>query len=184
MLKVVVLSDGEQCRVRQLGLFELDGKGRDLIGPYKYTMLSVMGVFLEDEYILPTDPADIPVKPDKPVNELTPEEKEELLAYETYLAALAHEQKRLESYEGFVSDVAGYILEHCVNLEDRSRIVEASDWDTIHAAAVIPSLTMEGVAACLRDTFYGEVQESGDFRRFAGIGERQGDDSGAEAVGV
>lgn len=156
MLKVVVLSDGEQCRVRQLGLFELDGKGRDLIGPYKYTMLSVMGVFLEDEYILPTDPADIPVKPDKPVNELTPEEKEELLAYETYLAALAHEKERIKSYEDHVGDVAEYILSACLDPADRNRVVTQEDWEKIHVAAVTEELTAEVIRDTLSNCFQGQ----------------------------
>lgn len=184
MVKTVILADGQPCRVRQLGLFELDGKGRDILGPYRYTMLSAVGVFLEDEYVLPTDSADIPVRPDKPVNELTPEEQEELRAYETYLAALAHEKKRIESYEGFVGDVAEYVLYNCLSPEDRNRIIEPEDWDAIYSAALVPQLTLEGLAGCLADTFPGFIQGYGDSGRDANVGGWQGQDSSIEAVGV
>lgn len=182
--KSITLSDNQPCKVRQLGLFELDGKGREVLGLYRYTMLSATGQFLEDEYVLPTDPADIPVKPDKPINELTPEEQEELRAFETYQAALLHEQKRVESYEGYVNDIAAYILANCLDPADRNRLQDADDWDRVHNAAVIPQLEMGGLARCLAETFPGFIQGYGYFGRDDVGGGRQGQSSSLEAVGV
>lgn len=155
-MPTVTLSDGQPCKVRRLGLFELDGCGREILGPYRYTMLSAMGVFLEDEYVIPTDRADIPTDPGKPISELTLEEQDQLRAYETYVAALSHEKFRIASYEDRINDIAGYILNTCLDPADKNRVITQEDWEKIHIAAVIPELTMEGVAACLRDTFYGE----------------------------
>lgn len=156
MENVVILSDGLPIEVRKLGLFELDDKGRDILPPYVYTMLSATGQFIEDEYVMPTDPADIPTMPD---NANTPEGQEQLRAWETYQAAIAHEKKRIESYEGWVSDIAHYVLNNCVRPEDRNRIVEAGDWQRIRLAAVVPELTEEGLAKCLASTFQGFIWE-------------------------
>lgn len=182
--KTIVLSDELPCRVRQLGLFELDGKGREVIGPYRYTMLSATGQFLEDEYVLPTDPADIPIKPDKPLNELTPEEQEELTAFETYQAALLHEQKRVESYEGYVNDIAAYILANCLDPADRNRLQNADDWDRVYSAAVIPQLTEKGVADTLRDTFPGFIWGIGGTGRLDAAERWQGQELGYTAMGT
>ena len=157
----VTLSDGLPVEVRQLGLFELDNKGREILGPYVYTMLSATGQFIEDEYVIPTEPDDIPQPPEKPN---TPEGQEQLRAWETYQAAIAHEKKRIESYEGWVSDIAHYILENCVQPEDRNRII-ADDWKRIRLAAVVPELTESGVADTLKATFPGLVWEFGNTRR-------------------
>lgn len=185
MLKAVVLSDGEHCRVRQLGLFELDGRGREVLGPYRYSLLMATGQIIEDEYDIRALTY-TPTPPDKPANEVEPntEQWDQLKEWETYQAALAHEKLRIESYEGYVNDIAAYVLEHCLSLEDRNRIVTADDWDTVIMAATVPQLTLEGLAGCLADTFPGFIQGYGDFRRDANVSEWQGQDSSPPAVGV
>lgn len=176
----VILSDGLPCEVRRLGLFELDSKGREILGPYVYTMLSATGQFIEDEYVLPTHPDDIPKPPGNPN---TPEGQEQLRAYETYLAALAHEKKRIESYEGWVSDIAHYILDNCLSLEDRNRIQE-DDWPLVRMAAVVPELTEEGIAQTLRDTFQGFIWQPPDFGRAIDVSEGQREGMGYPAMGI
>lgn len=184
--KTITLSDELPCRVRQLGLFEIDGKGREVLGPYKYTMLSATGQFIEDEYVMPQDQADIPIKPDVPKERVQPgtPEWDEMAAWETYQAALAWEAQRIESYEGFVGDICHYILNNCLTSEDRNRLTGPGDWDAVYSAAIVPQLTPEGVAACLRDTFYGNIQGSGDFRRDDAGSGRQRQSSSLEVVGV
>jgi hypothetical protein len=156
-MPLVILSDGLTCKVRRLGLFELDGCGREVLGPYRYTLLSAMGVFLEDEYVIPTDPADIPIKPDKPINELTPEEQTQLREYETYVAALSHEKFRIASYEDRVNDIAEYILNSCLDPADRNRIVMQEDWERIYQAAVAEELTAEVIRDTLSNCFQGQL---------------------------
>lgn len=161
-----VLSDNEPCKVRQLGLFELDGKGREILGVYRYSLLLATGQIVEDEYDIRALDF-IPTPPDMPTEEIRAgsPEWEQLKEWETYLAALAHEKLRIESYEGYVSDIAAYILSSCLAPEDRNRIITSEDWEKVYLAAIVPELTMEGVAACLRDTFYGLIWEFADIRR-------------------
>jgi hypothetical protein len=160
MNKTIILSDGQPCIIRQLGLFETDGVGRELLGMYTYSILLATGRVVEVEYNLraldftPT-PANVPkseLKPNTP-------EWEQQDEYDTYFAALAHEQKRIESYEGYINDIAAYILANCVEPQDRTRIVTPDDWQAIQAAALVPQLDAEGLARCLRQTFQSVIQE-------------------------
>jgi hypothetical protein len=95
-----------------------------------------------------------------PANEVVQNSPEwfQLQDFETYRAALAHEKLRIESYEGYVNDVAHYILEYCVSQEDKVRLVEESDWQKVYLAALVPQLNEEGLSQCLRDTFQGIIQ--------------------------
>lgn len=158
-MPVVTLNDGLSCKVRQLGLFELDGKGREVLGVYRYSLLLATGQIVDDEYDLRALDY-TPTPPDKPANEIAPNSPEwfQLQDYETYRAALAHEKLRIESYEGYVEDIANYILENCVAPEDRNRLIEKEDWQKVYHAALVPQLTEEGLAQCLRDTFQGYIQ--------------------------
>ena len=160
MIKTVTLSDGLPCEVRQLGLFETDGIGREIIPAYSYSILLATGRVVEVEYNLraldftPT-PANVPKEELKP-NTPEWEQQEE---YDVYIAALAHEQKRFESYEGYVNDVVFYILDNCISEDDKKRLVDPADWLMVQAAAIVPQLDAEGLARCLRSTFQSIIQE-------------------------
>lgn len=157
-MTTVTLSDNLPCKVRQLALFELDGKGREVLGVYRYSILLATGQILEDEYdIRALD--HIPTLPDIPIPEIVPKSAEwyQLQEYETYRAALAHEKLRTESYEGYLNDIASYILENCLSQEDRLRIVDEEDWNKIIKAALVPMLSEEGLRQCLAQTFQGYI---------------------------
>lgn len=151
-----VLSDGLECKVRQLGLFELDGKGREVLGVYRYSLLLATGQIVDDEYDLRALTY-TPTPPDKPASEIQPNSPEwyQLRDWDTYRAALAHEKLRTESYEGYVNDIAQYILYNCV--DEPNRVVTEDDWNKVYLAALVPQLTEEGIAACLADTFQGFI---------------------------
>lgn len=185
MVKTVTLADGQPCKVRQLGLFELDGKGRDILGPYQYTLLMATGQLVTDEYDLRALD-EIPQPPDKPASEIEPntDEWEQLKEWETYQAALAHEKPRIESYEGYVNDIAGYILANCLDSADRNRVQTADDWDAVYSAALVEQLTERGISDTLRDTFPGFIWDFGDTGR-ADVNEGwQGEIVGAETMGA
>jgi len=93
------------------------------------------------------------------------EEWYQLEEYETYLAALAHEKRRVESYHLYVEDVVTYILNNCISPEDRERIVTEDDWEKVYHAALVPELTMGVISATLRDTFQSFLWWSGDIGR-------------------
>lgn len=155
---MIILSDNLPCKVRQLALFELDNKGREVLGIYRYSLLLATGQIVEDEYDLRALDY-TPTLPDKPINEIIPNSPEwyQLQEFETYRAALAHEKLRIESYEGYVEDIKDYILENCISKEDKNRLAEKEDWQKVYLAALVPQLTEEGLAQCLRDTFQSYV---------------------------
>jgi hypothetical protein len=160
-MPTVTLSDNLPCEVRKLGLFELDNVGREVLGIYKYSLLLATGQVVDDEYdIRALDYT--PTKPDMPIEQIQPNSPEwyQLQDFDTYTAALAHEKLRIESYEGYVSDIAQYILAHCLSPDDVKRIIAAGDWDKVQLAALVPQLTEEGVAACLRTTFPGYIRQT------------------------
>lgn len=158
MIKTVILSDGLPCKVTQLGLFTLDKVGREVLGVYKYTLLLASGQFVEDSYDIRALTY-TPTRPDIPLDQIKPNSPEwyQLQDFDTYTAAMAHEKLRLESYEGFVNDVTSYILAHCLNNEDKNRIVIGDDWNVVYLAALVPELTIEGVASTLEATFPGYI---------------------------
>lgn len=154
MFKTVILSDGEPCKIHCLGLFELDGKAHEILGPYRYTLLLATGQIVEDEYVLPPT---LPEKPDVEKPEPGSFEYSQLLEYETYQAAIAHEKLRLESAEDHARQIAQYILETCLEEIDRQRVVNDQDWRKIKQAAIVPQLTEEVLTQTLRDTFQGII---------------------------
>jgi hypothetical protein len=184
-MPLVILSDGLTCKVRRLGLFELDGVGRQVEGPYRYSLLLATGQVVEDTYDIRALTY-TPTKPDKPASEIEQGSPEwfQLQDFDTYTAALAREKLRIESYEGYVGDIAAYILHNCLSTEDRNRIVGPEDWDAVYTAALVPHLTESGVAATLRDTFQGFIWEYGDFGRADAVSEGEGEIVGDSAVGV
>lgn len=155
MNKSVILSDGQICKVRVLGLFELDVISSPL-GPYTYSILTATGDVIEDEYIFPEEP---PKEPDKPIEECQENDYEyhQWQEYNTYQAALAYEKKRTQDYERYLREINLYILNNCLDENDRLRIIEQSDWQKIQNAAVVPQITEEAIADTLRSTFQGFI---------------------------
>lgn len=158
MIKTVVLSDGLPCEVRQLGLFELDGMASEILGPYRYSILTATGQIIEDEYDLRALTY-TPQPPDMPLDQIKPNSNEykQQRDYDTYLAALAHEKERFKSYENYVNEIAAYIATNCVSQDDSKRLVSVDDWRRIYAAALVPQLNEEGLAQCLRQTFQSVI---------------------------
>ena len=154
MHKTVILSDGEPCKIRCLGLFELDDKAPDILGPYRYTMLLATGQTVEDEYVLPPTP---PEKPDTDKPEPGSFEYSQLLEYETYQAAIAHEKLRLESAEEHTRQIATYLMTTCLAEVDQIRIITDQDYRKVKQAAIVPQLTEEVLADTLRQTFQGII---------------------------
>lgn len=185
MYKTVTLSDGDTCRVRVLGLFELDGKCREIPGPYRYSLLLATGQVVEDEFDIrafdePPRPPNMPIEDIKPGTW----EWDQLQQAETYRAALAYEKVRLEAYEGYINDIAAYILQNCLDESDRRRIVEPDDWRKIQEAALVPQLTEAALTETLARTFSGLIWQVGDFTGISSGGAGAGDGQGDSLMGV
>lgn len=154
----VPLSDGKPCQVRRLGLFELDDIRLDTLGPFTFKDKTLTGETFDIEYdgaqwVAP------PEKPDKPLADIEPESEEwyDYREAQLYEGWVNHERRRIEDVIGYCNQVAAYILDNAISNEDRHRIYTESDWEAIHHAALTPQVSMEDIAAVLRDTFPGYV---------------------------
>lgn len=140
----VILSDGEPCRVRRLGIFELDGVGPALVGPFRYTLKLASGQEVEEEYDIShiTKPPQHPGVPENEIEERSPTWWA-LLEWQTYKAAVEHERKRIESINEYVKQVSAYIAENAISDRDRKRIVDDADWQAVYEAALVPQITLD-----------------------------------------
>lgn len=154
MHKTITLSDNLPCKVRVLGLYELDGKASEPLGPYRYSILTATGQILEDEYRLDTLTS-VPQPPKTLPDDKSSYEWLQQQEYDTYLAAIAHESKRLESYEIYLNEVSQYILLNCLESSDQSRVITPDDWRKVQSVALVPQLTEEVIADTLSGIFQG-----------------------------
>lgn len=155
MYKEVTLSDSEPCRVRVLGLFELDGVGSDIPGPYKYEVLTYTGRVYQVEYTPPDEPL---TEPEDKQPEPRSQAWHDLNEWETHQAYLAHEAGRAEAIERWLENAARHILEDCLEADDALRLVEPEDYVTVYRAATVPRLTKEHIAEALKRTFRASFQ--------------------------
>lgn len=158
----IILSDGQPCTVRVLGLFELDEAAPDNApGPFYEKMTGVEGKTVSRLYV----PPDIP--PEEPKQSRAEAEEgtrlfEEWLDYDLYQEYLSHRKKEADYINTYAQDAKSVILERCLAQEDRQRIVDEVDWRKIHSAALSSQLTEEDIAAALRNNFPGEILGPGD----------------------
>jgi hypothetical protein len=140
----VILSDGKPCRVRRLGIFELDGVGPALVGPFRYTFKLANGQEVEEEYDISsiTRPPQHPGVPEHEIEERSPQWWA-LLEWQTYKSAVEHERKRIESINEYVRAVSAHIARHAVSETDRKRVIDSADWQAIYEAALVPQITVE-----------------------------------------
>lgn len=145
------LSNNEIITVRRLGIFELDeAVPKDIPGPYTVTILFQDGEIYEQ----PFDTSVERVKPDTPFEQC--EEKtsdwynwQEYFRYQEYGI---HAQKQYEAYSDYCERVQVYIRQHCLDDADTTQIT-AGDWQAIYHAALCPQVTMEDIAAAMRQHF-------------------------------
>lgn len=150
----VVLSDGQPCKVRRLGIFELDSVGPELIGPFRYKFKLANGQEVEEEYDI-SRISTPPAHPGVPENEIVERSPQwwALLEWQTYKAAVEHERNRLQSVTNYVNTVSSYIVKSCLAEEDRKRIVDLEDWKLVYDAALVPQLTPEILAETFKKHF-------------------------------
>lgn len=151
----VVLDDGEEIEVRQLGIFELDFLDPDPLGPFTYQGETLAGV-AEIEYD-GSKWESPPSKPDVENPQKGSSEWYELREWELYHSWIRHENSRKQAAAEYHNKVADYILSTCISEDARLHILTGKDWAAVHRAALVPQLTQEDVAAALRDTFPGYI---------------------------
>lgn len=168
----VVLSDGKPCRIRVLGIFELDNVApSEKLGPYFYEFETIDGTVVRDVYDL-SSLEHIPQKPETPKEmsgEGTPSWMD-WLEYDTYQAALAHQVRQMEIMEKYNNDVLQYILNHSlVNRSDISRIVLPEDWQKVYEAALVPEVDEYLLADVLERNFNAQYGGKSVFEALQGV---------------
>lgn len=155
MKQEVILSDGKPCVVRQLGLFDLDGVGPELPGPFTYTYVLLDGSEVEKAYPL-EDITIPPVPPDIPESGLVENTPSwhAMMEWQTYGAAVVYERYvRQPSITDYIEEVSAYIARNALDSDDIERLLTVEDWDAILEAALVPQLTAELLAQTFIDTF-------------------------------
>lgn len=161
IVNTVTLSDGEECQVKRLGIFELDDIAPEDPGEFTYIVKDLTGK--EHEVPFDLDAWDEP--PEKPqvddYRELEEESPEwfDMLDYQLYQAALQHRKYRIMKVGEYYERVAQYVLANCLEPEDRKRIVTNADWENVYRAAMVPQLNMELIEKTLRSTYAASFQE-------------------------
>lgn len=151
----VILSDGEPCEVKRLGIFDLDGEGPAQVGPYTYKWSMADGSEVESVYDIHaiTRPPQHPGVAESDIQPNTPNYYA-LMEYQTFRAALAHDKKRVDGIINYVGEISRFIVDRCLtNPSDISRILEPDDWALIYHVAIVPQITIEFVAGVLKKTF-------------------------------
>jgi hypothetical protein len=164
----IILSDGQPCTVRVLGLFELDEAAPDNApGPFYEKMESVEGKIVSRLYVPPDKPPEEPTQPRSEAKEGT-QLFEEWLEHDLYQEYVEHRHKEAEFINEYAQDAKDIILDRCLAKEDLNRIVTDEDWRKIHGAALSSQLTEEDIAAALRNNFQGDIFGQGNLGDNAG----------------
>lgn len=147
----VPLQCGESIQVRRLGMFELDDVPRDIPGPYTVTILFANGEVYEQALDL-TVPRQRPTKP----LEFCTEQDIEYYDWQDYLSwqqGLLHLQKQHEAYCNYLERIAAYIRQNCILTDIDHNLITSDDWPHIYQSALCPQVTMEDIAAAMRNSF-------------------------------
>ncbi len=167
MEKEIILSDGQPCTVRVLGLFELDDVAPDNApGPFYEKLEGVEGKVVSRLYVPPDVPPEEP-KQSRDKAKQDPQLFERWLEYDVYQQYLEHRRKEAELINQYAQETKKEIMRLCVDKEDHQRITTLEDWRKIHATALSAQLTEEDIAAVLRVNFPGQVSGSGNLGDYA-----------------
>lgn len=143
MITTVTLSDGHPCKVRQLGIFELDSVApSSKLGPFLYDVQMIDGSIVKDVYHI-TQLQTPPPEPTSPRDSVKPKSEEYYawLEWETYHAAKAYYEEQQNVIETYNRDVLRHILDYALmNRSDVSRIVTEEDWEKVYQAALVPEV--------------------------------------------
>lgn len=176
----VYLSDGEPCEVTRLGIFDLDGVGPDLPGPFRYTYELSNGQLVESPYDISAR-STAPRHPGIPEDQIVKHTPEwwQLLEFETYQAALAYEVNiRLPATIQYIQEVSAYIVHHALSALDVRRIQTEEDYDLVYQYALVPQVTKELLAQVFKDHFGAKFDDKEIFEALERL--RRDDDEGGK----
>lgn len=172
-MQEVILTDGEPCSVRALGLYELDAVPFDVPQPYKISVIVAGGVIEERDYDLS---APAPERPERPEHLCQPGsvDYDRWMLWNRFLAAITRERERIEATGRYAHDVAKYVLENCISAEDRVRIATPEDLDKVLAAAIMfREVSLQDIEHVLETVFQGQLQWATYLSGLAALAARQ-----------
>lgn len=171
----IVLSDGKPCSVRRLGIYDLDGIGAEIIGPFTYEITLLDGQKVNVEYDI-SNISNPPLHPGVLEHEIDPKSKEwyQLLEWQTYKQALVHERKRINSFVQYINDTSAYIADRCLTPSDKERIVDVVDWSSVREVALVPPLTHDLLGQVLKETFSAVFEGKEIFEAMQGMAKGSG----------
>lgn len=138
-----VLTDGDEIKVRQLRLFELEDVGPDIPDDFEYKIESGDGNTYTIIYPLQERIKTPPLKP-------TTDDKWANIEWERYQAALSIRQKQLEARHRKLKAISSYILSKCIEKDDLDRITDPLDYAVIYRLAICPEVNMQLIQAELK----------------------------------
>jgi len=149
----ITLSDGKECTVKVLGIFELDNIDPPRSRPFIYT-IEIGGNKIERAYDV--DAWDTPPE----ITSISPDTYKEgtvdywsRFEYEMYWAAVYHEEENQRDIERYSYDVRDYILNNCISEIDKSRLITAVDYTAVYYAALVPQISFDDLSDALNKTF-------------------------------
>ena len=139
--------------VRRLGIFELDAIRPPDTRPFVYSE-KIGG----NEITRPFDVAAWEKPPAMPTPEQMAAQPGTVPYYfyfewSLYWAATYKAKENKADVKRYCKDVANYILQSCIGLEDKERVVTADDFRLVWSAALVPQLNLEDLAMSLEYTF-------------------------------
>ena len=135
------LSDEGEIEVRRLLFLEIEEKVQyKPLGPYYHTYRYASGTEDRVPYTL-DDFSEVPQKPDRPFEEAEPDTVLYALweRYNLYQVVLDHRRKQLVQLQGYLNEVAFYILSTCISEDDRARLRTPEDYFEVYRLALFGS---------------------------------------------
>ena len=168
MEKEIILSDGQPCTVRVLGLFELDDVApENPPGPFYERLSGVEGKTVSRLYVAPNVPPEEPKQARDDAKEGS-QLYEQWVEYDTYQLYLEHRRMEAKIINQYAQKAKTEIIRLCLDEEAQSRIVTLEDWRGVHTTALSSMLTEEDIAAVLRVNFPSDVLGPGSLGDYAG----------------
>lgn len=158
----VILSDGEECSVRILGLFEARDIPLDWDEPFTYELESYTGrkytvVFPFDKYEKEPEIPRVPKYEAEQGTALYDQWRE----YELYQAAKAHYAEMDRRVRAYLNRMTDRILDVCVSPDDLSRIITIQDIDRVREAALTRPVSKDILKNILDNQFKAKFDGNG-----------------------
>jgi len=158
-MPIVRLSDGKDCEVRRLGIFELDDLPQPDIRPFTYTINTVV----RDTYQATLDVSRYKTPPLRP--DITTGLVEfssdwyALREWQIYQGAMSHGSIIMIEVADYADKVLEYILTSCISRDDLNRVATTGDFENVYTAALVEQLSLKLIKETLSSTYNATYED-------------------------